>query len=353
MSLVFNIEDREGFVRPKPKSISLNIAQVKPLIKFLIREGAHLNDILANTGLDQTHLIRRDIELNSEQHQQLLINAINLSHDMSFAAKLGEQDFINNDSLLACRVMSCDTVGEAMAMLSTYYKLWTNQFDLNFETSDRWGIFSITPHIDFGPTLPFYIEYLYAILYAFGCYCLGEKSVALIFEFSYPEPKNSEYYGQYFSNNVRFNQAQNRVLLPLNLLSRSPIFSDPELARINDKDAQDKMQTLIATDIVSRTRALIEKSPLSTVCLDAIAGQLCMSSRSLRRHLQHEGKSFQGLVDEQRRNSAKKLLAPQNKSIQEIAILLGYNDASSFSRAFKRWEQISPKEFQQKEHLKQ
>lgn len=349
MSLVCNIEDRAGFVKPKPKAISLNIKQIKPLIKLMIRQGVELPDLLQNTSLNSGDLMRRDIELNAHQHQQLLLNAFKYAPDTSFGAKLGEQDFINHDSLLASRVMSCDNVHEGMLLLSEYYKLWTNQFDLCFEITDHWGEFSIIPHIEFGPTLPFYIEYLYAILYSFGCFCLGEKNIPLIFEFSYAQPEKGYHYGEFFSDTVRFKQAKNRVLLPKSLLTRKLIFSNPELARHNDKKAQDHIHNLTANDIVSRTRALIKKNALSTVCLDTTAAQLCMSSRSLRRHLQQNGHSFQSLVDEQRRSTAKELLGASKRTIQEIAITLGYNDASSFSRAFKRWESVSPKEYQQRQ----
>ncbi|KZX84528.1 hypothetical protein A3715_04165 [Oleiphilus sp. HI0009] len=352
MSLVCNIEDQKGFVKQKAEALSLNIQQLKPMIKFLIMQGVDLPKLLEGTGIEQHHLIHRDISIDAFQHQRLLLNAIKHAPDMSFGAQLGVQDFINNDSLLASRVMSCDTAGEAMHLLSDYYKLWTNQFSLNFEANERWGEFSITPHIDFGATLPFYIEYLYAILYSFGCYCLGEKSVPLIFEFSYPEPSKSAYYGKYFSETVRFNQEKNRVLLPKPLLERKLVFSNPILAEENDKTVKTQMEHIAPSDTVSRTRALIQKNALSMVSLEHISAQLCMSSRSLRRHLQAQGFSFQTIVDQERHDIAKKLLSSNKQTIQEIAILLGYNDASSFSRAFKRWESASPKEYQLQQHQK-
>lgn len=348
MSLVCNIEDKKGFVSAKANTLSLKIKQIKPIVKLLIRQGVEPQTILANTGISTADLIRRDISINAQQHHQLLLNAYQHAPDMSFAAQLGEQDFINHDSLLACRVMSCDTVTEGMHLLTDYYKLWTNQFDLCFEENEQGGIFSVIPHIDFGLTLPFYIEYMYAILYAFGCFCLGEKSIPLKFDFSYSEPKNSDHYSRYFSNDVRFDQPCNRVFLSKEILSRKLIFSNPELAKANDQKFQSQMQNLHASDAVTRTRKLIEKSALSEVSLESIASQLCVSSRSLRRHLQSEGYSFQGLVDEQRHYQARTLLSQGIKSIQEIALHLGYNDASSFSRAFKRWEQMSPKEYQQR-----
>jgi AraC-like DNA-binding protein len=33
-------------------------------------------------------------------------------------------------------------------------------------------------------------------------------------------------------------------------------------------------------------------------------------------------------------------------SLQEIAYALGYTDLSNFRRAFKRWESVSPSEYQ-------
>lgn len=346
MSLVCNIEDRKGFVKSRPEALAINVKHIKPIVKFMIRQGLALEDILSGTNLRPGDLVCRDISINALQHHQLLLNVFKHAPDMSFAAQLGEQDFINQDSLLASRVMSCETVEEAMNMLSDYYQLWTNQFDLSFDVTERWGIFSIRPHVDFGPTLPFYIEYVYAILYAFGCFCLGEKTLPLIFEFSYSKPERSTHYARYFSETVRFNQSIDRVLLPKHLLSQKLIFSNRELARKNDHDVQVKFKTLHADDIVHRTRLLIEKSTLSSVSLESVASELCMSSRSLRRHLQNEGQSFQNLMDQQRKARAKTLLRASRNSIQEIALLLGYNDTSAFSRAFKRWEGLSPKEYQ-------
>lgn len=47
-------------------------------------------------------------------------------------------------------------------------------------------------------------------------------------------------------------------------------------------------------------------------------------------------------------NEAKKLLMKPNYSILEIGESLGYTSISNFSRQFKRWTGLSPREFQQK-----
>lgn len=79
---------------------------------------------------------------------------------------------------------------------------------------------------------------------------------------------------------------------------------------------------------------------------DELARSLNMSPRSLRRHLQHHGLSYKSIVTAERKNFAASLLKERKHSFHTIGKQLGYQDASSFSRAFKGWYGISPTSFQ-------
>lgn len=81
------------------------------------------------------------------------------------------------------------------------------------------------------------------------------------------------------------------------------------------------------------------------VQMGRIASALCMSERTLRRRLQEEGCTFQQLVDEVRRTWAEELLAESRLALDHIAERLGYAEAASFIHAFKRWTQLTPREF--------
>ena len=76
--------------------------------------------------------------------------------------------------------------------------------------------------------------------------------------------------------------------------------------------------------------------------LPELAGRLCMSERSLRRHLQAEGTCFSDILAEVRMEQAAELLEGGTHSIAQIAEALGYSDQSSFSQAYKRWHGIPP-----------
>lgn len=78
-----------------------------------------------------------------------------------------------------------------------------------------------------------------------------------------------------------------------------------------------------------------------------VAANMNMSSRSLQRRLQGEQTSFSTLADRARKSLAVHYLESGEHSLKEISDMLGYNEFSAFSRAFKRWTGQGPKSYLQ------
>jgi AraC-like DNA-binding protein len=70
-----------------------------------------------------------------------------------------------------------------------------------------------------------------------------------------------------------------------------------------------------------------------------------MSVRSLQRQLAEEGLTYSRLVEQVRYDQAVTLLKRPDLKLIEIAADLGYTDSANFTRAFKRWTGVSPREF--------
>lgn len=69
--------------------------------------------------------------------------------------------------------------------------------------------------------------------------------------------------------------------------------------------------------------------------VEAVAHALATSSRSLQRGLRDENTTFQRIADDVRASFAEALLA-RGVSATDAALLVGYQDLTAFSRAFKR-----------------
>jgi len=122
---------------------------------------------------------------------------------------------------------------------------------------------------------------------------------------------------------------------------------DPVLRRVLETQANDILARLpprtgIALEV---QRALASRVAGGDVGIDTIARPLAMSARSLQRRLSAEGVSYQALVDETRKEAARRYVAGSALSLAEIAYLVGYSEPASFHRAFKRWYGVTPEGF--------
>jgi AraC-like DNA-binding protein len=73
-----------------------------------------------------------------------------------------------------------------------------------------------------------------------------------------------------------------------------------------------------------------------------VAHDLGMSERTLQRRITEAGASFRTLLVQARQELSRELLPDPSIDLDEVACLLGYQDTSSFYRAFKDWEGVTP-----------
>ena len=81
--------------------------------------------------------------------------------------------------------------------------------------------------------------------------------------------------------------------------------------------------------------------------IEALARELDVSTRSLQRRLGESGTSYQALLDRVRLETARRLLAETAFTPSEISFFLGFEEANSFQRAFRRWEGRTPAQWRE------
>jgi AraC-like DNA-binding protein len=74
---------------------------------------------------------------------------------------------------------------------------------------------------------------------------------------------------------------------------------------------------------------------------------MAMTPQTLRRRLREEGHGFQALKDALRRDTAIACLTQPELTLIDIANRVGFSEASTFCRAFKKWTGVAPGEYRQ------
>jgi len=135
----------------------------------------------------------------------------------------------------------------------------------------------------------------------------------------------------------------------VSLLCRSEDFSrplptgNPEVTAATERVALDYLARLDRSDTVTQVRQRIRESlPSGVPSQAAVARALALSPRTLARRLEEAGTSFTAILDETRRALAEQYLQRTDFSVAEVAYLVGFAEASSFNRAFRRWTGRAP-----------
>jgi len=151
----------------------------------------------------------------------------------------------------------------------------------------------------------------------------------------------------YYGGEIRSGATHSALVLDRADLDRAFPGHNPELLAIVTPSLAASLDELDAgASITDQVKAVVGPTLASgRPELAAAAADLGLSARTLQRRITEAGTSFRDLVAEARRELSHKLLADPRTDIDETAYLLGFQDVTSFYRAFREWEGVPPGEW--------
>jgi len=162
------------------------------------------------------------------------------------------------------------------------------------------------------------------------------------------EPVCSDQLLQYFQCPVYFEQSEDSVLFSHDVLETSLPTANAILAGNNDRLIKEYLARLDKSVLSAQVKArLLELLPSGNINEERMASLLNVSLRSLQRKLKEEDTGFKTLLEDTRRELAENYIRDNSLSISEITYLLGFSEPSNFTRAFKRWQGISPSAYRE------
>lgn len=98
----------------------------------------------------------------------------------------------------------------------------------------------------------------------------------------------------------------------------------------------------LSTTIRERLAAFSERTYPTIAVAARTAG---LSVRSFQRRLEDEGVNYSQLIDRVRLDRATQLLDAPGARVIDVALEVGYSDPAHFTRAFRRWTGVTPRQF--------
>lgn len=159
----------------------------------------------------------------------------------------------------------------------------------------------------------------------------------------------SQYYRKQIPKgiDITFNSNDNVVYLKKEILLKPNPFQNSMLLKVLSarlKELENQSRTITPKNTILTLKAL-SKDNDTVPTKSEVARMLNVSERTLTRKLSHYSTSFNDILTSYRKSRARSLLQDTDTTLADIAGLLGYNDTGNFSKAFKRWFGVSPREF--------
>jgi AraC-like DNA-binding protein len=335
----------------------LNSYEIRLLLRDLIeRQGVQLDQVLAGSGVSSRLLDNPAQRFTLEQELLIYTRIAHHNNDPLLGIRTGSRLSLANYGMLGHAMMGAATVNEALQLLTEFAPLvsWASHSRLTVEeyAGAPCKCLSLFPTAVDAQTAVLEIESTFASLQALFNDLVGEPVRFSAIEISHVnQGAGLRAYREMFGCDVSFGQPRNALLIPRTLLSRRLPHPQPEYrALFGDLCRQSISDLAQVRGLVATKRSQLQVTGGAVPTLDQIASHFNQSSRTLRRHLQSLGVSYQGLLDEVRYTEARRYLGSTQLTVEGIAKHLGYADARSFRTAFKRWSGVAPGVYRQDSH---
>ena len=303
-----------------PEPLDLSVALLRPLAARLDEIGADGAGMLAALAIDGA--TPADAFVAGAEVDRLLDERAARRGDRAFGLTLARAAVAQPLGLLSHLLWLSGTLGDALANAVRYYGAVSRRTQVTLEVDERREVAALRRRPIAGvPCGAILTEFAFASMVLRARAATGGRFALRAVRFAHPAPAPvPAIYREVFGVAARFDAGVDELRFARRELTRALASADPITAAALERGAQD----------------------LAAPPSRAVAGaRLGVSPRTLRRHLERDGATLRGVIDDVRRQHAALMLG-RGAAIKEVALALGFSEPSAFSRAYKRWHGRPP-----------
>ncbi len=314
--------------------------------------GVRASAVLRTAGLPQGLFDQPRVLLTTEEFFALWRAIGEVSADPGIGVLLGTETKIERFQPISLAALSAENLGSAVRHMARYKQLTCPEEILQQMDGEEWSIqFRWLLADEVEPQV--LTECCLAWVLSVARHGTGASLSPLRVEFVHPRPHVNSI-ERYFGCRVVCGAPRNAIVLRAADAERQFVTRNAELLAMLAPQFEEELTDQNGDgDFAERVRGTIrQKLTGRRPSIDDVADALHMSPRTLQRHLQVAGSSFQRVLEEARHQLARHYLNNPLLELREAAYLLGYEDASSFVRAFRSWEGIPPARWRERQGTK-
>jgi AraC-like DNA-binding protein len=338
------------------RDLTVAAGAARALMEFAIARGAGREALVERAGIDPSDLEDRDHRIPFAKYVALMRAGQELCGDPALALHFGESVPLASLSL-GCQVgQYSESMAEGLALINRYSPL-TIEVELEgpgdrfaYERGDGevWVIDRRLHPNEF----PELTESAFARMVCTGRAFNPHQSLLKAVYVTHAVPSYRAEYERIFQAPVLFGSDRNALLTDDKWMAMKPPTPSAPMLDVLKAHSEALLAKLESSKSTAGRveQALGPLLPGGEATMDAVAGKLGMSRQSLFRKLKAEGVTFETVLEGLRCRLARRYLNGDGLSVKETAFRLGFSEAASFSRAFKRWTGTSPLTVRQKSH---
>ncbi|QQN62292.1 AraC family transcriptional regulator [Bradyrhizobium diazoefficiens] len=328
-----------------PDAPRQNLQGLAALASELAAEGVSAPDLFARTRVCAGQLENERARISRGERLAIYRNAKRLAKRSDIALLAGARQRISDYGICGYAMFSSRNFGDALLFLLDHIDLAgpvAQQISFHIEGGHA-AVLRSHGLDTLGDLVPFVAEFWRSSMTSLFSRVLELPFPAKRMTFPFPAPVHWRSYGRLLNCPIEFGADHMEWHFGAEVLELPCPNANPITAKI----CQQLCDVVLTerpgeSELLRKIRATCVSGPSPFPGAAEIARELGLSLRTLHRRLAEEGLSYQSIVDEMRRSLATELLENTQMSIDQVAERVGFADATSFRKAFKKWTDWSP-----------
>jgi AraC-like DNA-binding protein len=318
------------------------------LVDTLREQGIPAQECLRGVGVEPHQLGDATVRTSVRQYAHACMNALRLGPNARTPFQVGSRLHLLAYGMYGYALMSCLSLRDYFNLGVKYHLLATPILTINWHEYQDSAVWSFPDEFTFAPSnelRQFLLEQQFTQHVTHLQDVAGRDIRPMKAHFSYRTPAHAAIYEDYLGCPCEFGRERCELHYESSILDQRP----PLAHHLTSAMFRETCEYLIkkaksSSGVSGETYQLLIRKPGHFPGMEDVAQALHMTSRTLRRRLDGEGLSFSEILDDVHRSISIEYLKTTSMSVDDIGILVGFNDVANFRKAFKRWTGKTPSE---------